>query len=289
MPVSLPYDFVMNKREAFQTLAHDLEKGELVFPTNARLALKLRHALSDPDCHLETAVQLIQAEPLLSARVIAMANSVAFNRSGREIADVRSSVMRLGFGSVRLLAMALVTRQLAGSFGADSGRNAATQLWEHSAQVASLARVIAQRVTGVDADAAMFAGIVHEIGGFYLLSRARSFPGLLDGDFSDWIEYGEPAVGRAVLKALEMPEAVLDAIEEYWSGRFKIPPGSLGDTLLLSDELAKVSSPLRPYGANRVERAMKANVDQAISWEELTSILAESAEEVASLARALRF
>jgi HD-like signal output (HDOD) protein len=67
-----------------------------------------------PDCHIEAAAKLVQVEPLLAARVVAMSNAAAFNRSGREITDVRSAVMRLGFRAVRSLAMALVTRQMAG-------------------------------------------------------------------------------------------------------------------------------------------------------------------------------
>jgi HD-GYP domain-containing protein (c-di-GMP phosphodiesterase class II) len=52
-------------------------------------------------------------------------------------------------------------------------------LWEHSAQVAALSRVIARKITKVDPETAMFAGIVHEVGNFYLLSRAEEFPSLL--------------------------------------------------------------------------------------------------------------
>jgi len=285
----LPYDFGMDKREAFKSIAADLAKGELVFPTSAKVALKVRQALNDPDCHIETAVKLVQAEPLLSARVIAVANSVAFNRSGREITDVRYSVARLGFDTIRLLAVALVTRQLAGSIVTGSKRNSATQLWEHSAHVASLARVIAQLVTNVDPETAMFAGIVHEIGGFYLLSRARDFPGLLDGDFTDWIETGEAEVGRAVLRVLAVPLPVLEAIEEYWHGHLETPPRTLGDTLLLCEELAQVPSPLHGFGGKNSEDGMRAKIDQAIGWDTLTSILTESAVEVESLAAALMF
>ena len=41
------------------------------------------------------------------------------------------------------------------------------------------ARVLARRVTRQNPDAAFFAGIVHEVGSFYLISRAADFPGLL--------------------------------------------------------------------------------------------------------------
>jgi HD-like signal output (HDOD) protein len=279
----------MDKREAFKSIAAGLAKGEVVFPTSAKVAQKVRQALNDPDCHIETAVKLVQAEPLLSARVIAVANSAVFNRAGREITDLRYSVARLGFSTIRLLALALVTRQLAGSLGTASKRHTVTQLWEHSVHVAALARVIAQLVTHVDPETAMFAGIVHEIGGFYLLSRARDFPGLLDGDFTDWIETGEAEVGRAVLRVLAVPLPVQEAIEAYWSGQLETPPRTLGDTLILCDELAQVPSPLRSDGGKCPEDGMRAKIDQAIGWETLTSILTESAVEVESLAAALMF
>ena len=100
----------MDKIAAFKSIAAGVAKGELDFPTSARVALKVRQALDDPDCHIEAAAKLVQAEPLLSARVVAMANSVAFNRSGREITDVRSSVSRLGFRTLRSLATGLAAQ-----------------------------------------------------------------------------------------------------------------------------------------------------------------------------------
>ncbi len=279
----------MDKREVFTSIAADLSQGDLIFPTSARVALKLRQALDAPDCHLDTALQLVQAEPLLSARVIAMANSAAFNRSGRELMDVRSSMVRLGFGTIRVLAVALVTRQLAGNVVTGSKWNLANRLWEHSAYVASLARVMAQHVTNADPEAAMFAGIVHEIGGFYLLSRAREFPGLLDGDFTDWTQSGEAQVGRALLGVLAVPSSVQRAIEEFWQGDLNAPPGTLGDTLLLSDELAQVPSPLRSRVGLTPDNDIKAKIDLAVGQEALSSILMESAVEIESLKTALTF
>ena len=104
----------MDKSEIFKTIASQVAEGELAFPTGAQVALKVREALDDPDCPVDKAARLIQAEPLLSARVIAIANSIVYNRSGREVTDVRVAVTRLGFSTVRSLVMALVTRQMAG-------------------------------------------------------------------------------------------------------------------------------------------------------------------------------
>ncbi len=279
----------MNKHEIFGTLVARIAKGELAFPTSARVAMKVRQTLDDPDCHIETAAKLIQAEPLLAARVVAMANSVVYNRSGHEVTDVKTSITRLGFRTVRSLAMALVTRQMAGQSLSPTQKQLADQLWDHTAHVAALAQVIARRITHQDPEAALFAGIIHEIGGFYMISCASEFPSLLENDFSDWIEEGEVIVGQAVLKVLAVPESVETAITTYWDGFLSMPPDSLADTLLMAEELAPVASPLhRVDGRERGDDGV-AQLEMAIGEETLSTILDEAAEEVKSLADALKF
>jgi hypothetical protein len=279
----------MDKRNAFKLIADTVGQGELAFPTSAQIAMRVRRALEDPECHIDKAAHLVQAEPLLSARVVATANSVAFNRSGREITDVRTAVTRLGFRTVRALATALVTRQLAGAPEGPAASSLATRLWEHTAHVASLAHVVARRVTRQDPETALFAGLIHEVGGFYMLSRAKDFDGLLDGEPVEWIEAGEQAIGRAVIDVLEVPQPVKAAIEGYWDGFLAMPPASLADTLLLAEELSPVGSPVRLPSRPCSGEGMVASIDMAIGSETLTSILAESAEEVASLTAALQF
>lgn len=278
----------MDRLEAFQKLAAEAGRRELNFPTHAEVALRVRLALDDPDVHLDTAARLVQAEPLLAARVVAVANSVAFNRSGRAIADVRSAVSRLGFQLVRALATAVVMRQMAGTSPGHKHRELATRLWEHTAHVASLAHVIARRVTRQDAEVALFAGIVHEVAGFYLLSRAEAYPVLLEGDMDVWEAEGEAEVGRAVLAVLKVPDKVTSAIEALWQGYLALPPVSLGDTLLLADLLTPIESPLRPGASSSLE-SVRASVDMAVGEETLAGILTESAEELESLTSALHF
>lgn len=280
----------MDSRDTFRTIAEEAEKGDLAFPTHAEVTLHVQRALDDPDCHMEAAARLVQTDPLLSARVVAVANSTAFNRSGKAVTDVRVAVVRLGFRTVRSLATALLMRQMAGSSAAPARiRELSAQLWEHTSHVAALAHVIARRVTHLDPETAFFAGIVHEVGAFYLLSRIRDFPDLLEEDMAaDWEEEGQALVGRAVLKVLGVPEPVVAGIEAYWRGYLALPPTTLGDTLLLADELAPVESPFRRL-ANESREGAEAKIDMAIGEESLTAILGEAAGELASLTQALRF
>ena len=295
----------MDRLEALRAIARDAAGGELSFPTHAQLALKIRAALDDPNCSTEQAARLIQADPLLSARVVGMANSVLYNRSGREVVDVKTAVNRLGFGTLRTLAMALVTRQMAGAATAPDQRIAAQKLWERTAHVAALARILAQRVTGQNPETALFAGLVHDIGGFYLISRASTYPALLrieaplvvelaegseaSGDDEDTDVRVERELSVAVLRKLDVPAAVIEAVEEFRRGMLSIPPETLGDTLLLADVLAPVHSPLRWHDPTEAANQRSASIDMLVGGDTLQEILQESAADVAGLIETLKF
>lgn len=283
----------MEKSAILSALAAEVEQGRLIFPTSTHAAIKINRALNDPDCNLEMVIKLIQLEPLLSAKVVAIANSVVFNRSGKRITDVRSAVNLIGVRTVRNLATAVVVQQLA---GAQVRSEMVTQLWQHSAHVAALAQVIARRITKQDPDTAMFAGIIHEISWFYLLAREKYYPGLIDEsmasswssdeDLEDETELEcEIKIGTAILKALSIPESIIDSIVYLWRGYLAFPPATLGDTLLFADQLAPVKSPFI-LPSNQAGYSI-ANIDLLIDEESLSIILKDSQVEVDSLTHAL--
>ena len=271
----------------YQQIAARAAAGGLVFPTSAQLALKLRALLQDPDCAVEEVVKLAAADPLLSARIVAMANSVAYSRAGQLSMDVRMAVMRLGFKTVRILATALIAQQIAAQGTLSVVQERAAQLWTHTAHVASLCHLLARQVTLVDPETAMFAGVMHEIGGFYLLACAKDFPEVLATNWQEWLATGQQQVGLAVLSILDTPADVVEAIKVYWDGYLTLPPQSLGDTLILADYLAPVLSPLSAIGTRKHQEDRPADLDILIGKEMLTSILETSAAEVASLSSAL--
>jgi hypothetical protein len=277
----------MDLRSALDTIAADAARGDIVFPTHTEIALRVQRLLDDPDCAIETLSKLIAAEPILSARVLSIANSMAYNPGGRIVTELRAAISRLGFAALRALAAAVIVRQMKEMSRSEECRALAARLWEHTAHVAALARVVARRVTRQNPDAAFFAGIVHEVGSFYLISRASAFPGLLSSDLEPWHGDAEGAVGRAVLHALDVPAYILEATETLWGGFLALPPVSLGDTLLLADQLAPVESPIDAI-AGMSRKGMAAEIELLVDDETLSTILAESAEEVASLSAALK-
>jgi HD-like signal output (HDOD) protein len=274
-------------REILARLAAEAENREMVFTTHAEMALQVRRVLEDPDCSIDQLARLVRAEPLLAARVVALANSVVYNRSGRATTDIRHAVSSIGFKALSSLAMALIVRQMEEMSKDAAHRAMAARLWDHTAQVASIAYVLARRVTRQNPDTAFFAGIVHEVGGFFLISRAEAFPGLLDNPLHGWYRSGEVRVGRAMLKALSVPQEIVDAIEVMWKGYLALPPESLGDTLLLAQQLTHVDSPLNDLAGEGSGGMDGSQIDMALGEETLSGILEESAAEVAALNAAL--
>jgi HD-like signal output (HDOD) protein len=275
----------MNRLESLEKIAAQVQQGEVVFPSSVAITLKIRKLLNDPDGHLAATTDLVTIEPLLSARVVAMANSAAYRRSDDDITDVGTAVARIGLRSVQTMVNALIVRQLAGT-----PKDARTQLflnrlWEHTAHVASLARMLGKRVTHVDPETALFTGLIHDAGNFYLLSRAAEFPALLETDREEGEEALEIEVHRRVARALDVPPQVFEALEVVWQGYVTTPPVTLGDTVALAKELAPVGSPMVRLASGRE----MAPIDFAIGDEQLTDILLASGEEVDSLTRALTF
>jgi HD-like signal output (HDOD) protein len=281
------YNFPVNRLEAFGYIAAQAARGEITLPTSVNAALRLQLALDNPDCHIEDAIKLVLGEPQLAARTVALANSAAFNRNGDStVTNVRSAVMRVGYRSLQTLVASLVVRQFGARITDPQLRAKAEQLWVHTAHVAALAQVIARRVTFVNPDTAMFAAIVHEVGGFYLLSRADEFPGLLDEDPEKWAELCEEVVSREVLKKLAVPEQVANSILALRDGWLTMPPSTLLDTLLLANQFSPVGSPLGPQGAQMPPHEDSV-LDFVIDDATLQSILQESEGEVKSMSAAL--
>ncbi|MCX7897863.1 MAG: HDOD domain-containing protein [Rhodocyclaceae bacterium] len=273
----------------YRFLAAKAGSGEILFTSSAALLLQIKRAVEDAECSLDHLAKLIRAEPLLAARVVAVANSVTYNRSGREIADVKQAIARIGLNTVRALAMSLLVRQLAEQPKQPRLAALAHQLWQHTIHVAALAQIIARRVTHQDPEAALFAGILHEVAGFYLLAHAGDVPELSRGLPLAWQSQGEAIVGTALLSALEVPKGISLAITQLWEGYLALPPVSLGDTLLLAEEIAPIPSPLYWQGDARLPSELRcAHIEMLVDQQTLTSILNESTKEVDSLVAALK-
>lgn len=266
-----------------QELASDLSGGAITFPTFIDATMKIRDALSDPDVDTGRLARVISGEPLLAAKLVQVANSVAFNAAGRKILDVRSAVTRVGFETVRTTAAAVALEQVRASKDLAAFAPEAERVWRHSLNVAAIAFVLARALTPLKPDEALFAGLVHDIGRFYLLSRAAKYPELVEhrDELEAIIHEWHPSIGQAILQQLELPEALTTAVAEHELGNYRFPPGNVTHLLTLANLAAYARegwSPGQVQGAG-AELPPDSPVFR---------VLAEAADQVQSLINALR-
>lgn len=95
-----------------EDIARDLSGESICFPTFLDITFKVRNALKNPNLTIEELGTLVSAEPLLSARVLRLANSVAVNRSGKTVLAVNGAISAVGMEAVRGLSFAVAVEQL---------------------------------------------------------------------------------------------------------------------------------------------------------------------------------
>lgn len=276
----------MDRLEALELIVGQAARGELIFPTNVAASIRLQHAVADPACHLEAAADLVMAEPLVAARLVAIANSVAYTRFGGKVSNVRTAVRLLGFNALRSLVAAIVVRQFSGAISDPSLRAQAELLWQHCANVAALAKVLARELTEVDPETALFAGIVHDISGFYLLFRAQELPVLLENAADESGAESCLLLTHGVMQVLKIPKPVALAVESLCNGGCASPPTTLGDVLALANELASIPSPLAGIDP-RARIPSTANLDSPAGDKTLRMVLTESEGEIKAMLEAL--
>jgi hypothetical protein len=141
--------------QVLEDIARDLSGNEITFPTFLDITFQVRAALKDPNLSVDQLAKLVGAEPLMSAKIIRMANSVALNPSGREIADVKSAIVRVGMEAVRTVSFAVAMEQLLKSKQMQPFEGISQRLWEHTSHVAALCRVLARKLAKINGDEAM--------------------------------------------------------------------------------------------------------------------------------------
>ncbi len=274
--------------EALRRVVDEATVGELSFPTSVDASRRVMKAVENPDVGLDALAKIVVAEPLLSAKVIRLANSVALNPGGNPVRDVKQAVLRVGMDPIKSLAMALVLDQLRQSQRHRRCRDLSNRLWERSIHIAALSYVLARKLTRLDADEAMFAGIVHDLGRFYLLARAADYPELLNDTqaLAEVVnDLGEHA-GNRVLSELDLPESVVHAVLSSRRYGGSMPPASLGDLLFIAGALSPRPDPFDELDARVVvpeNRAAALGLDQST----VVDVITASGDEIYSIVLAL--
>jgi HD-like signal output (HDOD) protein len=271
-----------------QALAAELSSGQVELPGFPDIVARVQHVLADDNVGTDKVVRVVGSEPVLTARLLQMANSAALNISGKPVVDLRAAVTRVGLNIVRSSTIAFAAQQLARTPMLKGLEKPLEALWERTTLVAALSYVVARRLTNVNADAAMLAGLLHSIGRLYILTRASRHRALFNDAASyhaierDW----HLGIATALLENWHMPDEIVSAVRDC-EDLAREPRGavSLTDVLVAASLIALHKDQPQMLEARllSVKPVARMQINAAVC----EALLSQSADEIAALREAL--
>jgi HD-like signal output (HDOD) protein len=267
-----------------KALALELSSGRVDLPSVPEIVLKMQRALADENVSNETVVKVLGSEPVLASKLLNMANSAALNTTGRKIADLRMAVARVGFNIVRSAALSFAVEQLKSAAQFKHLEPMLDALWKHSVHVAALSHVVARRFTSLNGDTALLAGLMHNVGRIYILTRASSHPALVADQLTyqsivrDW----HTNVAKALLENWQVADEIVDAVSNHEDmNREARGPVTLTDVVALATLLQQNIT----HGAliDPTEPLVCALKRLQVRYADCQSVIDESASDIEAL------
>jgi HD-like signal output (HDOD) protein len=264
-----------------------LAAGTVDLPAFPQVVIKVQEVLKDPDYTPQKIARVITTERTLADRLLQMANSTAFNATGKLIIDLGVAINRLGAQKVYSVALGHAVAHMRQSESLRSIGPRLDELWSECVTVAHFSEAVAKR-SSQPFPGAFAAGLLHGIGRFYIMvqsvKQGTSAPQVpLNAALVDtW----HPAIAKAVLKNWHMDEAVCEAVGAQAELSVVRPgPATLTDVLIASIRLAA-----RMQNADDTEslNAAGAFARLALTAEACKTLIARAGEEARALQRALR-
>lgn len=265
-------------------LIEDLESGNLQLPTLPEVALRVRDVVDDENASANQIAEIIAQDAALSARLLQVANSPLY-RGRQEIDRLSMVVSRLGNKLVRNLVTSQVMKQMFQATN-DMVDKRLRDVWEHSVQVAAIARALAANTPGVMPDQAMLAGLLHDIGTLPILYRAEERDELLDtpGLLDELILRLHTRIGGAILKHWKFPDMLVAVAAEHENLERDHPgPADLIDVVQVANLQSHMDTdhPLAIVDWSSVSAFQRLGLDDNVNEIELTDV--EEIQEVQRL------
>ncbi len=275
--------------QLFYALIEDLMHDRLELPSMPDIAVRVRQAVNNPDAGAPEVTRIIQADPVVAAQLLKAANSALYGGQAR-IDSLNAAVVRLGLRQVRELVMSVTMRQVFRSPSPLLNKRM-IELWMHSTLVAAIAAVMAPRLRGFDADRALLAGLVHDIGVVPMLNHAVDYdelarnPALLESTIQTY----RADIGSMILRRWNFPdEMIAVALEaEHWE-REHDGKGDYADLVIAAQLQSYAGTPLAQDYPGLDSLPVYARLGLAdVGVSESEPILDEAREEIAEVQRFL--
>jgi len=195
-------------------ICKDMMSDELSLPSLPEIALKIQKVYQDDLADIDAIVNLLMADPAISAKLIKIANSVVY-QGAVPAETLKSAIMRLGVDTTYKQVMAYAAHDLFSS-SSSSLKERMSNLWAHSRKVAAISWVLAEETKLFNPDLAMLAGLIHDLGIIVILEYLEK-EGLSSDesvDIEDVVHSLRPVITGMLMKKWNFTAETVTVAEE---------------------------------------------------------------------------
>ena len=143
---------------------------EVDLPSMPEVAGRISRAVQNRDADFRRIAVTIQADPVIAARIVQVANSAMY-AGLRRVESVQQAITRIGLQAIRAIVMSVVLKKLFIPV-APVVCERMLAYYAHCIRVGAIGHALAQHIQGFDPERAFLAGLIHDIGVLPLLILA---------------------------------------------------------------------------------------------------------------------
>jgi putative nucleotidyltransferase with HDIG domain len=263
----------------------DLKANRLKLPTLPQVALKINDIIDSPNATIKDVAKVLGADAALSARVLQIANSPLV-RGPAPVENVQAAITRMGMGMVRNIVTSFLVNALFHSKH-DALKRRIMLLWAHSVRVAAISHVLANQFTQLKPDAAMLAGLIHDIGKLPLIAKAEGSPDLANNpEILDKLdEKLHTTLGKVIVQSWGFSQDLISAVSEHENMKRDSDTVDITDVVTIANLLSYVG---KEHRYTQLDWATIPAFDKlGLSPEDSIATLEEAQEEIAEIMKLL--
>lgn len=137
-----------------------ISRAELL-PAFPRVVTDILATLDDENATIGMLAHHVERDPVITARILSLANGAAYARQGSAVKDVATAASMIGIARLKELVVSLSLAHFA------KASRISSYFWEHSVAVGVAAQELSRQVA-VSVESALVGGLLHDIGQLWM-------------------------------------------------------------------------------------------------------------------------
>lgn len=256
--------------------AQKLIKKFNTMKTLPHVVTKLSKLINDESSTMKDFENVIKMDPTLVVRLLQLVNSPYYGLA-QKVDSIGRAVAFIGMKNLYNLAVTDALKNIFSSAEAGSDIYSRKQLWMHCAAVSICAKVLAERLFGINGDDAYLCGILHDFGiiveeqvakdDFLAACEAYELSHTIDHYERQMLGTDHCEIGYIMAKDWDMSESIQESIRDHHKELDDIEPDSLTGIIQISEYLTSqlgydAITGATPFLSPCLETHLKENMDE---------------------------